>query len=236
MKNTMAVVFCCAMAMASTVAGQDAPAKPEPLRSLFLQVALTVEPDGSVSRFEVEPNDIALVRDLLVKRGPMLKFKPPQWHGKAVQLETQVVARVDVVPTTAGGYATRLANFRTQLFFDPPRVNYPRSAAQAERVGWFQYAATLNPDGTVSELRLLVRDSLDELDAALDKAARGGLMKARLRPARVDGAPIGCVGVVSMSFVVPGAPPLPMPAQIAFEHPDKCPEAQLDAGPEGVLL
>jgi hypothetical protein len=183
-----------ALTFVATVGLAHAAQEPNGLPEVTARVKMTVGADGTPTNVKVTgatPDIGALV----YKRATQWKFTPAQWQGKAVSATYDRWLDLDVLPTSTGGFALRMAGFSDQVFDAmerPARMEGDTYTSFRANV-MFGYVVHLQADGRVQSVDAV----LPKQHATQQTKAYAGKIESMLKawrgnPRMVDGGPVAC--------------------------------------------
>ena len=217
--------------------------KPSQVPEILAAIDLVVAADGSVSGVVPDATLPEPLRKLLIARVSQWRYQVPTWQGKAAQVSTRLLLRLQAVPTTTGGFVMRVLGPSLERNEEPryslKAPDYPQTASRKRLGGTFIYVLRVEADGSFTSIqRKYPEDTSEKPMQALDESAQKAIMASKWRPFVVNGAPVSCEMLLPIVFLLPGVePPAPVdskPFQAALT--DACPELTLETKIENTIL
>lgn len=209
-------------------------------QDILAGMRVVVAADGSVT--SVVP-DAALpepIRTGLVKRVSQWHYTVPRWQEQAVATSMREGLRLQLVPTTGGGYALRIVGTAyvpdPEYDFRPPV--YPAWLLRKGVGATLIYAVRIGIDGRATDVRLRHPEgALDRAAKAFDESARAAIVSWSWPSQLANGAPVACDVLYPVVFGIRGRELSARPDRELLESGlQLCPKAELQTLIDGTLL
>lgn len=191
--------------------------------SMFLAMQLLIRADGIVEKLESERTFLNFVRvdasdDVQTKKRKPPEPPPPEAPPETPEMQQQMadvnpnlnMSMPDIgssINTGGGPFLGALAQGDGMAGFDTDVIpivrvspSYPRAAMQAKLQGSVTMAVTINPDGTVSNAKVLE----SKPPGIFERAAIDAMRNWKFRPKVVNGTPVAQRAKQTIEFTLGG--------------------------------
>jgi len=197
-KKQARLIVLCAIAMVGSAFAQTPPAQAGAAQSLegtfVAKLELATAADGSVSEVKAVGQFPDAVKQLIEKRVATWRFAPMVWQGKPASTRFYRFLRLQLVPTTSGGFAVRSRGFAANSYareYSPPQASWRWYAFRKHVV--FAYRVAVTPQGQVTDVVALLPEKHDSQQSKqFSRNIAQWLPNWRVKPFEADGAPVAC--------------------------------------------
>jgi TonB family protein len=162
----------------------------------FVAANFDISSDGTPSDIQIAGDTADSVRESVLRAVQSWRFRPATWNASDTAGRARVLLEchpTDTLITSSPIYSSAVVIRPSVLFkLDP---EYTEEARKAKLQGQIALSLTVEPDGTVSGVRIL-----RSLGMGLDEQAIGAVMQWRFKPGMKDGKPVRVAAQVTVSF------------------------------------
>jgi TonB family protein len=178
------------------------------VRARTYVVGADVDASGHITATQVDndvPADIAGVLAGAVKQWA---FVPATRDGKPVRAHTFIRAKLQVAPDASGHSTVRIYFMGNGPKFDETNISprYPRDAARAHQQAFVMLDATVQPDGSLTDMTVHSRSRRWPLQRAFTESVLEAAKQWRATPERVDGQAVATRMRIPMNFTLSTQP------------------------------
>ena len=190
-----------------------------------------IDPQGKVLQVEPDATLPEEVRKLLASRIAGWQFEAPRFQGRAVRARQLFQLRLQLAPTSAGGYGVRVLSAGVapvMAGFALPSLRFDGHPPKGAIL--LAYVVSIDAEGQVADIQPAWREKRPRGVRVLDSAARHAIETSPAFVRTVDGTPVACraVQLIQVSFDGTVAPDRTAEIRKAEDAlPDLCPKAGL---------
>lgn len=197
--------------------------------------------DGKVTRVVPDPSLQAAVRGPLEAGVSQWEFEPPKFQGRPVHINGRLGVRLQLAPTTSGGYGIRVVH--AGLILGPELGPLPtmRFVGHPKENEALVYLVSINTAGRNAGAELVLPEKPSRAARVMDTATRFSLEHALPFQRTVDGHAVPCrvVFTVTRQLSAESSPVRSYTAEteaLSDALTDKCPETRLLTEVAGTTL
>ena len=124
-------------------------------REQTYKVGADVDANGRITATQVDSTVPASIAAVLASAVKQWQFRPATLNGRPVPAHTFISAKLQALPNTSGQY-----NLRISFMGNGPKINmaaqpqYPRDAIRAHESAFTILDATVQPDGSLTDMKV----------------------------------------------------------------------------------
>jgi len=194
------VLLCAAMLLLACSLTVQAAEKREQTYS----IGADVDAQGHVTATQVDPDVPASVATVLASAVRQWRFVPATRDGQPVPAHTFIRAKLQALPNTSGQY-----NLRISFVGNGPKIGreavqprYPRDAIRARQSAFTVLAATVQPDGSLTDMNVTSEYEGWPLRPYFKAAVLAAAKQWHAVPEQVDGQPVATRMRIPVSFTI----------------------------------
>lgn len=168
-------------------------------------VGADVDANGRVTATQIDDKVPAKLASALASAAQQWQFVPATHDGHPASAHTFIRARVRAVPITGGQYQLSINYIGNGPKLDkavPPR--YPRDAARAREQGFAMLDATVQPDGSLTDMTVRSRFKDWPLPRLLGRSVLAAAEHWHAIPEQVGGQPVATHMHIPVTFTIRG--------------------------------
>lgn len=202
-KQIWAIALCAIGCMGSASAQKSsAPAAEAQSQdgTFVIRLDLETAADGSVSKVAAVGEFPDAVKQVIEKRVATWRFAPAVWQGKPVGSRFNRFLRLQLVPTTTGGFAMRSQGYAYNYFakeYPMPPTQFQWNAFRSHVV--FAYRVAVTAQGQITDVAPLLPEKHESQQSKqYSRNVAEWLPNWRVRPFETDGVPVACQRIYVM--------------------------------------
>jgi TonB family protein len=172
-------------------------------REQTYRVGADVDAQGHITATQVEPDVPASIAAMLASAVKQWQFTPAKLNGRPVSAHTFISAKLQALPNTNGQY-----NLRIRFMGNGPKINphggvqpqYPRDAIRARQSAFTILEATIQPDGSLTDMSVSSEFEDWPLLPYFKAAVLAAAKQWHAIPEQVDGRPVATRMRIPVSF------------------------------------
>lgn len=184
------------------------PTQAAQVRARTYVVGADVDASGHVTGTQVDADVPANIAGVLAGAVKQWAFVPATRDGKPVRAHTFIRAKLQVAPDASGHSTVRIYFMGNGPKFDetnvPPR--YPLDAARAHQQAFVMLDATVQPDGSLTDMTVHSRSRHWPLPRAFTTSVLQAARQWHATPERVDGQAVATHMRIPMNFTLSDQP------------------------------
>jgi TonB family protein len=194
--------------IASLLLVPSPPAQAATVRARTYVVGADVDTSGHITATQVDADVPADIAGVLASAVKQWAFVPATRDGEPVRAHTFIRAKLQVAPDASGHSTVRLYFMGNGPKFDANNVSprYPRDAARAHQQAFVMLDATVQPDGSLTDMTVHSRSRRWPLQRAFTESVLEAAKQWRATPERVDGQAVATRMRIPMNFTLSTQP------------------------------
>lgn len=221
------VTLCVIIAFAASSLSAQAAEK----REHTYVVGANVDAQGNVSATQIDPDVPASIAAVLASAVKQWRFTPATRDGQPVPAHTFISTKLQALPGSGGQYQLRIsfAGNGPKLDRHAAMPDYPREAARARQMAFTVLEATVQPNGSLTDMRVNSRFENWRFPPSFKTAVLAAAKHWHATPEQVDGIPVATRLNIPVNFTLD--PPTLTASQIRILRKATRAEAAEDARP-----
>lgn len=176
-------------------------------REQIYRIGADVDAQGHITATQVDPGVPTSIAPVLASAVKQWQFVPAKLNGRSVPAHTFISAKLQALPNASGQY-----NLRISFLGNGPKVNphggvqprYPQDAIQAREPAFVILDATVQADGSLTDMTVSSRFEGWPLRPTFKQAVLAAAQHWHAIPEQVDGQPVATRLRIPVEFSIEG--------------------------------
>lgn len=180
------------------------PTQASQTREKIYVLGADVDANGHITATQADPDVPASIAAALASAVKQWQFVPATRQGVPVPAHTFIRTRLHALPKADGQYSLRVEFLANGPRFDSANAapRYPRDAIQAREAGFVILDATVQPDGSLADMKVISRFQGWPLRPSFGHAVLVAAQQWHATPEQVDGQPVATHMRIPVNFTI----------------------------------